>query len=385
MQSRRLLRRHDRAPGPRPRPRRRPHGALHSAERPTERVCGRDPPPASLRASRVRVRVPVPRRRAPPRPAHSPERVAGPHTPARRERARPATAARNRTPAGTPAKTRPRSALHTLRRDAWTRVARGEEAREDEAEDEDEADDAEASREHSPGRAAAGFATAMRTIRARTRPASANDASTVAARRFATTAPATAPPPPARSRFAFGSAPIFPATTEVLVRANFGPVRDDPAEPTAHVANPSAAPSRVASRPRASAAWTEAVFGVASPAEASRFSTSFPDDESANARASRARAASDAFRVSSEALDDSLSLELELLARERSSMARAKRRSMARSDASGAYAFPCDCSREMRAARYLAEADAAREALARVDASGWYDAVYEHLEARFRW
>ena len=68
MQSRRLLRRHDRAPAPRPRPRRRPHGALHSAERPTERVSGRDPPPASLRAARVRVRVPVPRRRAPPRP-----------------------------------------------------------------------------------------------------------------------------------------------------------------------------------------------------------------------------------------------------------------------------------------------------------------------------
>ena len=354
------------------------------------------PPNASLDATRRRPASARPASAsaspslgAEPRPAPSPAceprgDIAGfrHHAFARRERARPATAARNRTPAGTPAKTRPRSALHTLRRDAWTRVARGEEAREDEAEDEDEADDAEASREHSPGRAAAGFATAMRTIRARTRPASANDASTVAARRFATTAPATAPPPPARSRLAFGSAPIFPATTEVLVRANFGPVRDDPAEPTAHVANPSAAPSRVASRPRASAAWTEAVFGVASPAEASRFSTSFPDDESANARASRARAASDAFRVSSEALDDSLSLELELLARERSSMARAKRRSMARSDASGARAFPRDCSREMRAARYLAKADAAREALARVDASGWYDAVYEHLEAR---
>lgn len=308
------------------------------------------------------------------------------HEVVRRERARPATASRDRTPAGTVAKTRPRSALHTLRRDAWTRVARGEEPHQDETEDETEAeaedvvagngpsnasdqdDDADASREHSPGRAAAGFATAMRTIRSRTRPASANDASTIAARRFASTAPAAAPP--RRSRLAFGAAPIPPATVAVAVE------------------NPSAVPSRVASRPRASAAWTEAVFGVASRRDdagnARRRVEGANDDVVDVASASRAGAASDAFRVSSEALDESLSLELELLARERSAMARVKRRSMARSDACGAYAFPSDCSREMRAARYLAEAGAAREALARVDASGWYGAVYEHLEARWQ-
>ena len=103
------------------------------------------PPNASLDATRRRPASARPASAsaspslgAEPRPAPSPAceprgDIAGfrHHAFARRERARPATAARNRTPAGTPAKTRPRSALHTLRRDAWTRVARGEEARED--------------------------------------------------------------------------------------------------------------------------------------------------------------------------------------------------------------------------------------------------------------
>ena len=368
------------------------------ADRPAPSTPPSTPPIASSNSNASR-RRPASARPASASASPSPSRGAEPrgdiagfrhHEVVRRERARPATASRDRTPAGIAAKTRPRSALHTLRRDAWTRVARGEEPHHAESESESRAesedlvagndpsnasnedDDADASREHSPGRAAAGFATAMRTIRSRTRPASANDASTIAARRFASTAPAAAPP--RRSRLAFGTAPIPPATVAVAV------------------ANPSAVPPRVASRPKASAAWTEAVFGVASRrddagnarrrVEGANDDVVVVDVDVGVANASRAGAASDAFRVSSEALDESLSLELELLARERSAMARLKRRSMARSDASGAYAFPSDCSREMRAARYLAEAGAAREALARVDASGWYGAVYEHLEAR---
>ena len=278
----------------------------------TRPAAGRPP-----RGPRPRPR-PRPSARAPPPVARVRAGAASPvqhHAFARRERARPATAARNRTPAGTP-RTRPASALHTLRRDAWTRVARGEEAREDEAEDEDEADDAEASREHSPGRAAAGFATAMRTIRARTRPASANDASTVAARRFATTAPATAPPPPARSRFAFGSAPIFPATTEVLVRAvrtvRIHGTRRSRREPVRGTV-----PRRVASE--ASAAWTELV-GVG-PADVEVFVVPLDGECARPARARRATRFASRPRRST----TPLSLELELLARERSSMARAKR------------------------------------------------------------